>query len=244
MTFIKGFKNVVSFLTIIPVGKGEESLDEVARYMWLFPIVGLLIGFIAAFFGNIFKDIFPLSISIALALFILLLLTGFHHLDGLIDFGDALVFQGTMGKRRRIMRDTNTGVGGFALGFFVLLITYLSLKEYSNLFIALMVSETLAKFSMVVGAYIGRPFHEGIGSAFTKAMKGNHIAYLLSFTISIAITSLLVGEKILILIFFTAFFSVIIIQSSNRLLGGISGDILGAINELTRMFIMLILVIL
>ncbi|MFQ5975758.1 MAG: adenosylcobinamide-GDP ribazoletransferase [Candidatus Hydrothermarchaeales archaeon] len=38
------------------------------------------------------------------------------------------------------------------------------------------------------------------------------------------------------------FTSFVLVQISNWLLGGISGDVLGAINEITRAFIMLTLV--
>ncbi|MFH1774567.1 MAG: adenosylcobinamide-GDP ribazoletransferase [Methanobacteriota archaeon] len=236
---IKGFKNVAGFLTAIPVAAG--SIEETAKYMYLFPIAGALIALIAASVGYLTALIFPNSIAVAIALLVLLLLTGLHHLDGLLDFGDALMFRGSAEKRVQIMHDKNTGAGGFALGFFVLLLAYLALAEAESMFLALVIAEASAKFSMVIGAYLGRASHEGAGSAFVKAMGKNHRAFLLSFLIYCSILLPFAASATVALIT-TYAASVAVLYASNKLLGGVSGDVFGAMNELTRMLVLLVLI--
>lgn len=235
---IKGFRSAIGFLTVVPVA--SNSIDETARHMYLFPIVGALIALIAASIGCLAALIFPDSIAAAIALLALLLLTGLHHLDGLLDFGDAFMFRGSAEKRIEVMHDKNTGAGGFGIGFFVLLLAYAALTEAQSMFSALVVAETSAKFSMVIGAYLGRPSHEGVGSAFIRIMGRNHRLFLLSLIIYCAI--ILPFEKNIAALLTTYVFTLAIIYASNKLLGGVSGDVFGAMNELTRMLVLLVLV--
>ncbi len=234
-------KHVLGFLTIIPAGS-NNNIEGAARSMWLFPLVGAGIAFIAALTGTYLEMVFPLTISMALTLFILLFLTGFHHLDGLLDFGDALMYRGTIEERRKVLKDVNTGVGGFALGFFVILLTYLALTETRNLIPALITAEVCAKFSVVQGAYTVKTAHEGAGSAFVKAMKKNHRMFLLSEFIFLGIVLVLNGSFGIVIAVLTILTSSILTGISSRKLGGVSGDAFGAMNEITRMAVLLLLV--
>lgn len=238
-------KSVLGFLTIIPAGRSD--IEDAARSMWIFPVIGAVIAFIAALAGTYLEVIFPLSISMALTIFILLCLTGFHHLDGLLDFGDALMYRGTIEERQRVLKDVNTGVGGFALGFFVILLTYLALVEIrvaaDRLVPALVTAEVCAKFSMVQGAYTGRAAYDGMGSSFVKSMKKNHKMFLLSEFIFLGIVFALngsLGISIAVLTILTAY---ILTWISDMALGGVSGDVFGAMNEITRMAVLLLLVL-
>jgi|Deesub1362A_J573_1020465.scaffolds.fasta_scaffold00005_36 adenosylcobinamide-GDP ribazoletransferase len=235
---LEGVKGIIGFLTIIPIG-GNVELEETARFSWTFPLVGALLAFIAAAVGDLSSLLFSTFISSAIAFFSLLLLTGFHHLDGLLDFGDALMYRGNIEKKRAILDDVNTGVGGFSIGFFVLLISYLSIVESPNIYLSLILAETSAKFSMVLGLYFGKPFHEGLGRIF---METNLSKMILSFVIYIGITALLTSLMFSILLSsITIIFSLFIISLSNKTLGGLSGDVFGAMNELTRLVILLVL---
>lgn len=237
---IKGFKSAAGFLTVIPVATESKS-EEVAKHMYIFPIVGALIALLAALAGYLAALVFPESIAAAITLFALLFLTGLHHFDGLLDFGDALMFRGSAGKRIEIMHDKSTGAGGFALGFLTILLTYLALAEAKSIFAALVTAESSAKFSMVIGAYVGKPSHEGTGSAFVSVMGRNHKLFSLSLIIYCLL--ILPFENNIAALFATYLFSLAIIYASNKLLGGVSGDVFGAMNELTRMLVLLVLVV-
>src|SRR3990170_8499183 len=105
---IKTFRDLLAFLTIIPVGKTEDFVVTSAEYMFLFPLVGGLIGLLAAGYflasGFIVSNLMVivnyvvqvpagLVVSAAPALMtiaFLLVLTGLQHFDGLIDLGNAI----------------------------------------------------------------------------------------------------------------------------------------------------------
>ena len=93
---LKEIGSVFSFLTIIPTG--NSNLETVAKYMYLFPIVGITIGLLVGSIGfglSFFLD--PLVVSL-LVVASLTLITGIHHTDGLADFADGLMKKGTRKK--------------------------------------------------------------------------------------------------------------------------------------------------
>ncbi|MEE9474876.1 MAG: adenosylcobinamide-GDP ribazoletransferase [Candidatus Hydrothermarchaeaceae archaeon] len=237
---IKGLKSVLGFLTIIPVGMYFNPRD-VARHVWLFPVVGGFIALVAAVLYDLLGYILPAHIAAAFALFALLILTGFHHLDGLLDFGDGAMHVGNAESRRKVMHDVNTGAGGFALGFFVLIITYAALAETVSIYPGLIAAEASAKFSMVLGAFVGRAAHDGVGSTFARTVDAR--LFLLTLFVYLLFLAILpLGKGILV-------FVAVIVSSlsmtviSSRLFGGVSGDVLGAINEITRMTVLVVLLL-
>ena len=91
---LKKIKNLLSFLTIIPVGMDPDCLTDSADYMYLFPLVGAIIGLLAGLFAWLLLKILPSLVAGILTLGVILLLTGLHHTDGLLDFGDGIMYQG------------------------------------------------------------------------------------------------------------------------------------------------------
>ncbi|MFQ5815959.1 MAG: adenosylcobinamide-GDP ribazoletransferase [Candidatus Hydrothermarchaeaceae archaeon] len=238
---LKGIRSVLSFLTVLPIRDG--NLEDAARNAWLFPAVGGALALLSGAVGWVLDDqlFYPPHVSAAVALFILLLLTGFHHLDGLLDVGDGLMLRGTREERLRAMRDANTGAGGFGLAFFVLLTSYVALIWAPNLLYAIVAAEALAKLSMVLGLYAGTSSHQGMGSTFLSVTRGNKGMLALAFLLATPIAVYPLGLNGVILMVATAFFALLLVRYFTRAFGGIGGDALGAINELTRMMALLVL---
>lgn len=237
---IKGIKSVFGFLTIIPVGMDFDT-EDVARNAWLFPVVGGLLGLATAEIYELFGYLLSDSVSAGIALFALLVLTGFHHLDGLLDFGDGLMRIGSAKDRRSAMKDVNTGAGGFAFGFFVLLVTYAAITENTTIFISLIAAEASAKFAMVLGAFAGKASHEGMGSVFTKTVGARLLLLaLVTYVPFLAILPIEMGTMAFVA---TVASSLVITAISSKLFGGVSGDIFGAINEITRMLVLVVLLV-
>ena len=112
----KILKNLFSFLTILPFKMDMDCFTDSARYMWLFPFVGAIIGLIAGLFGWLVGFFLSALVTGALVLGVLLMLTGLHHTDGLLDFGDAVMYHGTAERKIEIMHDQLTGAGALGLG--------------------------------------------------------------------------------------------------------------------------------
>ncbi|MEJ2114325.1 MAG: adenosylcobinamide-GDP ribazoletransferase [Flavobacteriaceae bacterium] len=236
---IKELKNLFSFLTIIPIRMDNEIFSDCAKNMYLFPFIGACIGILAGFFGWIFFQFLPVSIAGVLTFGVLLIITGLHHTDGLLDFGDGIMAHGTPERKIEIMHDQLTGAGGLSLGIMTFLITALAFSEINSSIIiqSVIVVEVSAKLSMVFGAWIGKPVHKGMNTDFLEAMNGKKgvIRLAIALIISLAISIILLGVTGILCIISSIFTSFSIVLLSHKHFNGVTGDVLGATNDLSRM---------
>jgi adenosylcobinamide-GDP ribazoletransferase len=237
---LKEIKNLIAFLTIIPVGMDSDCLTDAANYMLLFPLIGAFIGVLAGVFAWLLLNVLDASIVGILTLGFILLITGLHHTDGLLDFGDGIMYQGPPEKKIEIMHDQQTGAGGLALGLVTVLLTAFciaQLKQQTLIIQSLIVCETSAKLAMVLMAWVGRSAHEGMNTYFVNAMHDQHryIRLIAPLFITFGITLPLMG-----VVGFTALIAglvaaLVIVTISNRHFKGVTGDVFGAGNELARL---------
>jgi adenosylcobinamide-GDP ribazoletransferase len=250
----KVLKNLFAFLTVLPFKMDMDCFTDSARYMWVFPFVGAVIGLIAGVFGWIAGFFLPGLVTGSLALGFLLMLTGLHHTDGLLDFGDAVMYHGTAERKIEIMHDQLTGAGAVGLGIMAYLITALAFGDLSRgaviygiviplIVPAVVVIEASAKLSMVVGAWAGTPVHEGMSSPFLEAMHSRAGNFRLAAAI---ILSLIIAVPLLWFAGFVVVLAALLtglamVAVANRHFKGVTGDILGATNELARMVCVVVL---
>ncbi len=251
---LREIKNLFAFLTVLPLRMDMDCLVDSAKLMWLFPLVGAIIGLIAGFFGWAVSLLLPGMVVGALALGVLLLLTGLHHTDGLLDFGDAVMYHGTPERKIEIMHDQLTGAGAIGLGLMTYIVTAFAFGELTRSVLlfgvsvpliipALITVEACAKLSMVVSAWAGNSVHKGMSSTFLDAMhnKSGNIrmvaAVLLSATISVALLQF--SGFVAVLAALLA--GIVMVAVAHRHFKGVTGDVLGATNELTRMVCVVIL---
>ena len=238
---LKEIGSIFSFLTILPTS--NASLETIAKHMYLFPIVGIAIGLLVGSIGfglSFFLD--PLIVSL-LVVASLALITGIHHTDGLADFADGLMTKGSKEKKLKAMKDLATGSAGIVaiVLYLVGLIITLSLTSGFQLFLAILLSEIVAKFSMVLMASIGNSASVGSNSPFVDLMKNRK---KLAVTAVITMIPLLVlgGTSGLVLFAVGTTLTIFLVGISTRSFGGITGDVLGSTNELSRLACLLVFV--
>jgi adenosylcobinamide-GDP ribazoletransferase len=204
--------------------------------MYIFPIVGILIGLIIGSFAlgiSLFLD--PLIVAL-LVVAGLAIITGIHHTDGLADFADGLMTKGSKEKKLKAMKDVSTGTAGIVsiVLYVVGLILALSLMDGYQLFTAILLSEILAKFAMVLQAALGKSAVTGSNSPFVQIMKDKKRLFLASAITLIPVIVLggTVGAIAFVAIITITIF---IVAISTKSFGGITGDVLGATNELARL---------
>ena len=238
---LKEISSVFSFLTIIP--SNNTNLETVARYMHVFPIIGIAIGLLIGSIGfglSFFLE--PLIVAL-LVVASIAIITGIHHTDGLADFADGLMTRGTKEKKRNAMKDLSTGSAGIVsvVLSIVGVIIALSLTTGYELFQAILLSEILAKFSMVLMASIGKSAAVGSNSPFMQIMKDKR-RLAVAGVITIIPLVVIGGTTGLILFGASIGVTLFLIGLSTRSFGGITGDVMGAANELTRLSSLLIFV--
>ena len=178
---LRVFRGLMAFLTTIPVGVDESFLDISARFMFLFPVIGVLIGFLAgvySFFTNnalfllfgaitnavfsgaheVFFDFAAKGLASAMTLAFLLVLIGLQHTDGLVDVGNALgIRKASLEDKVEIAHEwtvTRTGaILAILVSFFTFLLIFLTKTDC--VIQSLIVAETSAKLAMVTTGWQG-----------------------------------------------------------------------------------------
>ena len=239
---VKGLKGLFGFLTVLPVGM--ESIEALSNYFFLCPLVGLVIGVFAGAVGFISNFFLPDLICGFLVLVVVELLTGFHHLDGLLDYSDAAMARGDTKRRLEIMHDMYTGAAALASGVIVLVLTGLAFGGFTGraLVRVTIVAEVVAKESMVLTAYLGKkPSYKGSGYYVVESMKNKHLKALVSLLLSAVVGFFLVGISFAFVVVVMGVAVAILTIHSNKTLESVTGDVMGATNEINRMVALLMI---
>ena len=238
---LKQIGSVFSFLTIIPTSNSD--LNSIAKNMYLFPIVGIVIGLVIGSLGyGLSLYLEPLIVSLVVVAS-LAVITGIHHTDGLADFADGLMTKGTKEKKRKAMKDLSVGSAGiFSIVLYAIgVIIALSLSSGMELFKIILLSEIMAKFSMVLMAGLGNSASIGSNSPFMDSMKDKK--RLLIAGIITIIPLIIIGEMNGLIVFASGIVvTMFLVGLSTKSFGGITGDVMGASNEITRLSSLLIFV--
>ena len=236
---MKRFWLAWNFLTHIPLGPRQEaSPEEFSRAMAFFPLVGVAMAIFPAAFILIFYPFLSAFLGSLIVVLIFTLLTAGLHLDGLADTVDG--FYGGRDRKEilTIMRDTHIGSMGVIALIFLIALKVSLLNEIwgretrLNLFRAISLFPVLSRWSMVGTAWLS-PYarsEEGVGWAF--AGKVTTREWLFSTIVTLAITFFIFKLKALFLLLIVFLTTLLLIKYFKRRLGGVTGDVFGAINEL------------
>jgi adenosylcobinamide-GDP ribazoletransferase len=234
--------SALSFLTIIPTK--SYNIIYIAQNMYLFPLIGLIIGLAVgglSFFLFSFVEGFLLGFLITATI---VGITGLHHSDALSDLADGLMAKGSIEAKHKVMSDPRNGTAGTVVLIFyiigmIILVSYID--EKTKLLSVIIIAEVLSKYSMVLQCYLGKSAWKGMNTIFIKEMKNNK-KFLVSNVILIAsITTFGFNFYYTIASVITMVsVSITLLLIANRSFGGISGDTIGAANEISRFFIYLI----
>jgi adenosylcobinamide-GDP ribazoletransferase len=244
---VKDFLRAISFLTILPVGKslsfGEK---ELARSMAFFPLVGLVIGLLLALGYYLLSFLLPKAIVLWLTIGFLVFLTRGLHLDGFADTIDGLASGGSREKILEVMRDSR--IGAFGVIGLILLIgaKYFALDQIPipSIPYTLILMTVMGRNTMVLVCYRSPYARSEVGLAkpFTENLGYREMA--LSLVSAFGIALLLMGLKGILVFLGIGLFSLGYRLFFIKKLGGVTGDILGAANELAEVLCLIFLIIL
>jgi adenosylcobinamide-GDP ribazoletransferase len=233
----------MQFLTIIPIPFDTRCQKaDLGRATAVFPLVGLTIGGLLVGVNYLLEPWLNRSLTAALLITILAAVTGALHLDGLADVCDGLAARGNRERFLAIMKDSHIGAVG-AVG----LVLGLLLKWQALLAVptgitwqALLLFPILGRCAQVLalgGAQHAR--QDGLGATIIQGMTIRHLIIALVLTVAACLVILPVKGMIALT---TVFAVTLIIKGyfQNRL-GGLTGDIVGCINEIAEITALIVL---
>mgnify|MGYP001127683900 FL=1 len=232
----------LTFLTKLPwPWRGPADETALARSMFWFPWVGAVLGLIywGAWAG--LHRALPAPAAAAVLLTLTVWITGGLHLDGLADTADGLGGGRTPAEALTIMKDSRVGAFGvisLILGLVLKFSLFLSMAPQTSGAGALLLFPIISRWSMVLLAYLS-PYARaegGLGQAMTLGVSPR---VLLGASLSAGGLSLLIlGAPGLVLLAAAAALIWLGSLYFQRRLGGITGDILGAANEVAEILVL------
>ncbi|MDI6894754.1 MAG: adenosylcobinamide-GDP ribazoletransferase [Bacillota bacterium] len=251
---MRRLRTAFSILTVIPTGaeRAGASLSpgDLVRCVPFFPVVGACLGGALALTNHLLSPLLPGQVVAALLVALAWALTGGIHLDGVADTADGLASRAPAARALEIMRDPRVGAVGAAAAFLTVLLKYASLAALpaAPRTAALLVMSALGRQGMVTVMPFYRYPRElpGLASPFAgRVSRGQAV-------LTLAITSLLVAAACLGYPRYAPALSggaVLGLVGSSlaasrlaRRLGGLTGDVYGALCELAETVFLLTVV--
>ncbi|MFP4546094.1 MAG: adenosylcobinamide-GDP ribazoletransferase, partial [Methanomassiliicoccales archaeon] len=248
---IGALRALFSLFTLLPVRSGERDLEALWERPYLLPLIGAVFGLTMMGVLYPLSLILPLLVAAPCALFAVHLLNRFLHFDALLDLGDGLVAHGDREMKVRAMRDSGVGAGAMAFGLFFTLVTVASLSSLTDHALILLPFgvEILSRVSMVACAGRGDP-REGLGRMIVSRTRFRAVipsialslvllSPLLLMTQAWGVSSILqviVGFSVLVMV--SVIIGVGMASLSQRSFGAVSGDVMGATNEISRLVLL------
>ena len=237
MSILRQFLLAVQFLTRLPAPRklatNEEELGRAAAF---FPLVGIIVGGATAGFYLLALRVVSVWVAIPIALVFAAFLTNGFHEDGLADTFDGLGGGWTKDRALEIMRDSRIGTYGALALIFLVLGKYVTLTEVGSELVWrwLIVAHTASRWTVLplcIWLPYARP--EGAGKLVARQVP---ISALLIGTITFLLTLLLFRWRVA-LIAVAVTIAVMFLSGLyfKRRLGGITGDCLGAVNQMTEL---------
>lgn len=237
---IRLFLTAVLFYTRIPgpawVGHSSDQLNASRKY---FPLIGWVVGGIAAAALESSRLVFPISISLLLSLAAGILTTGAFHEDGFADTCDGFGGGWTKEQILTIMKDSRLGTYG-AVGIALLLslkfLTLVELDKFPGLWRVLIAGHVVSRFM----ASITLETHEYVrdtGDAKAKPMASSRLGWkgLIPGAVAVVLALLLLPDYWLWLAVAGALAAQQYLSwYFKKWIGGYTGDCLGAIQQVSE----------
>jgi adenosylcobinamide-GDP ribazoletransferase len=234
-----GFFGAVQFLTRVPVRRATAA-DTAAIVVW-FPVVGALVG---AFAGGVvagLSHLVPSAVAAAVGVLLALVVTGAFHEDGLADTADAVAGGATRERRFEILKDPRHGSYGVAAlcGSIVVRVVAVATLGPAAAFAGLVAAHTLGRGAAVAtmgAAPVARP--DGLGADYVRAVGSGRAAA--AGLVAVAIAALATGWWAGPLALAAAVAAVVVTALAMRAFGGVTGDVLGAIEQVAEILVLVV----
>lgn len=203
-------------------------------HVYLFPVVGLVIGGLIAAAACLAGYLLPQALVAVVVIIATYRVCGINHIDGLADFGDGVMAHGSAEKKVQAMKDVSLGTGGAVFIAVLILATFAILSSIPSplLPLAIVGAEVSAKQSMVSFAAFSRSLQKGFGQIMIERTSLGQFAAGLA--ISSLLSTALLGPLGLAMLAVSQATSIYIVLVARRNFGGGTGDCIGATNEICR----------
>ncbi len=223
----RDLRRALALLTILPAGNDDGSRPRGRAMAW-FPLAGLLIGLLCAASFAFTCALAGETVAAALTLALWVLLTGGLHLDGWGDCCDALLCALPRERRLAIMKDPHAGSFAVVGLVLLLLVKFAALTAVRDLAVLIIVPAA-ARWAVVLAAtYWPTARPQGMGDTFRAGIGRRDV---LLATLLLAAGVMLTGRTGVVALAASLAALLLVARLATVRLGGLTGDVYGAIIE-------------
>lgn len=241
---VQDILTAVGLLTRVPVPYvAHDTANRPEATVWAYPIAGFVVALVALIVGTIAKwfGLGP-EIIAALILTVKVISTGAMHEDGLADSADGLWGGWTQDRRLEIMKDSRIGTYGviaLVLGLLIRWIALTALIEHGAMWAGVIVAAVTSRVPMVALMHL-LPNARGKGlSASVGRPEKTMLGY--AVIIGLAVSAILTGLAVVPLFIFLCGITAASYAIAKAKIGGQTGDILGASQQLAEVTALIVL---
>ncbi len=234
---MRNFISALQFITILPMGKAK-SFDP-PKMVPYFPLVGILLGLLVAAFDAIVVRFWTPPVVALLDIILLAVLTGAFHIDGLGDTADGLLGPRSRDEALEIMKDSRIGTMGLVAILFGLALKWGGIANLdAHRSIILILIPAYSRAGILFGMrYLPYGRSDGTGKPFFQ--KTLSLKHFWGMVFPVGLSLLLGLEAIGLNLAFAIIIGSILFFYKKRM-GCITGDMLGAMTEITEAGLFLI----
>ncbi|MGL5055350.1 MAG: adenosylcobinamide-GDP ribazoletransferase [Fusobacteriaceae bacterium] len=241
---MKGLIALFKFTTRLPIGNSNNfTEDGVGKSMKFFPLVGIILGLIMYTTHTILSMFINSSLVLSSIIVVLyVVLTGGLHLDGLSDTFDGIFSYRSKQRMLEIMKDSRVGANGVIVLvlYFILNIVFLSELETKDLPMGafILLYPVIGRMNTVINCATA-PYARTSGMAKDFVEQTDYKGFILSFIITLAyaygvLNYFKLNISIVSIVPIMAILGYYFARLMTRKIGGVTGDTLGAVLELTQ----------
>ena len=235
---MKDLISALQFITILPMGKAK-SYDP-PNMVPYFPLVGILLGLLVALFDSVVIRFWAPPVTALLDIIFLAVLSGAFHIDGLGDTADGLLGPRSRDKALEIMKDSRLGTMGLVAILFGLALKWGGIANLdAHRSIILIMIPAYARAGILFGMrYLPYGRTDGTGKPFFNEKLS--LKHFWGLVVPVGLSLLLGLEAIGLNLAFAIITGLILFFYKKRM-GCITGDMLGAMVEITEAGLFLII---
>lgn len=239
---LHGWLVALQFMTRLPIPyRGEWSASILRAALYAYVPIGLLIGALLTGGAAAVVPYIPRTIVDMAIISLWIGLTGGLHLDGWMDVADAAGSQGTIERRRSILKDPHAGsfavlalvlLLGWKLVMIDALLQYRQIRPVSELIAAGLMIPAVARFAALLLMRTVPPFkREGLGWLWSQQATGRVLVWsaiwFLPFVLWQPVVLVPLAASSLLLVWYRRW--------CRKRFGGMNGDLTGALIEGTEL---------
>ncbi len=244
---MKGLRLAISLLTVLPVRSGDVDPASARTAMTLAPVAGLLVGLAAALTATVSGRLgFGPLLASVLAVAAMALMTRGLHLDGLADLADGLGSARPAEGALEVMRKSDIGPFGVVALVLTLMIQVSALAQAPHRALAVMVAAVAGRLAVTWACRAGVPpaRPEGLGALVAGTVRlRDAVTVTAAACVAAALAGAALGSYIAapVAVLAGPAVAALLLHHAVRRLGGVTGDVLGALVEVAATAALLVM---